>query len=239
MAEAVAQALQQLGEGDRVLVRRRGAGVEGVQRRRAALEAARLEDADARALDGVGDEQLRAVGLGREQIGQRPRNAGMSLPSQRATAQPNAATFASRSPRSLTCSTQVSDWILLWSTMTVISPKPSLAACPSDSQNWPSCSSPSPVTTKTRRRGAPAIRPRARGPWPWRRPSRASRCSSRRRAPSRCRGGPAARPGAAAGAAARSRACRRPRARRTRRARHGPWRRMRRRRRRAPRGAAS
>ena len=43
----------------------------------------------------------------------------------------------------------MSDWSLLWSTITVISPSPRLAVGWSDSQNWPSCSSPSPVSTKT------------------------------------------------------------------------------------------
>ena len=73
--------------------------------------------------------------------------ASRSWPSQRATAQPNAATFCSRSPRSLTCETHVSDWSLLWSTITVISPSPRFAVGWSDSQNWPSWSSPSPVST--------------------------------------------------------------------------------------------
>jgi hypothetical protein len=39
-------------------------------------------------------------------------NAPMSLPSQRAVAQPNARALASRSPSGETCSTHVSDWIL-------------------------------------------------------------------------------------------------------------------------------
>ena len=51
-------------------------------------------------------------------------SAPTSLPSQRPTAQPNARTLASRSPRSLTSATHVSDWILLWSTIAVISSKP-------------------------------------------------------------------------------------------------------------------
>ena len=41
--------------------------------------------------------------------------AATSLPSHRATSQPNARSFASRSPWSETSATQVSDWILLWS----------------------------------------------------------------------------------------------------------------------------
>ena len=79
-------------------------------------------------------------------------SARMSFPSQRATAQPNASRLRSRSPRSLTSETKVSDWSLLWSTIAVISPKPPFAVGPSDSQNWPSWSSPSPVSTKTRPR---------------------------------------------------------------------------------------
>jgi len=46
--------------------------------------------------------------------------ASMSWPSQRATCQPKAANFASRSPRSLVSLTQISDCSLLWSTMTVM-----------------------------------------------------------------------------------------------------------------------
>ena len=48
-------------------------------------------------------------------------NARRSWPSQRATAQPNARSFSSRSPRSLTCETHVSDCTWLRSTITVIS----------------------------------------------------------------------------------------------------------------------
>ena len=70
-----------------------------------------------------------------------------SCPSQRPSAQPKASTFASRSPRSLTSDTHVSDWTSLRSTMTVISSKRRLAVGCSDSQICPSCSSPSPVRT--------------------------------------------------------------------------------------------
>jgi hypothetical protein len=85
----------------------------------------------------------------------------MSLPSHLPTSQPNARSFASRSPWSETSATHVSDWILLWSTIAVISPKPSFAACVSDSQNCPSWSSPSPVSTHTRRRSPRNLAARA------------------------------------------------------------------------------
>ena len=78
-----------------------------------------------------------------------PATAPASLPSQRPVAHPNAAILASRSPRSETSATQVSDWILLWSTITVISARSRLTAPVNDSQNWPSWSSPSPVSTHT------------------------------------------------------------------------------------------
>ena len=64
----------------------------------------------------------------RVQARKRRSSAATSWPSQRATCQPNARSLASRSPRSLTSRTQVSDWILLWSTIATISPSRALAA---------------------------------------------------------------------------------------------------------------
>ena len=55
--------------------------------------------------------------------------------------------FASRSPRSLTSETHVSDCTSFRSTIIVISCSFRFAVGCSDSQNWPSCSSPSPVRT--------------------------------------------------------------------------------------------
>ena len=83
----------QLAERRVVLARRRRAGVVGVERRAAARAAScGSKKRDARALDRVGDEQLRAVRLALEQARRAsPRARPMSLPSQRAVAQPNAA----------------------------------------------------------------------------------------------------------------------------------------------------
>ena len=70
----------------------------------------------------VGDDDLRPVGhvaQPRERRAERGEIDGRrSVP--RASRTPR--TCAARSPRSLTDATQVSDWILLWSTITVISP---------------------------------------------------------------------------------------------------------------------
>ena len=66
------------------------------------------------------------------------------------TSQPNARSFASRSPSATISSVGLSDWSSLWSTTTLISPRRSWAAGCSASQFWPSCSSPSPVITTTR-----------------------------------------------------------------------------------------
>ena len=73
-----------------------------------------------------------------------------SWPSPRRTSQPNARNLSSIGPRLLTDDTVESDWYLLWSTITVISARRSLATGCSDSQIWPSCSSPSPVITTMR-----------------------------------------------------------------------------------------
>ena len=48
--------------------------------------------------------------------------AWKSWPSHRSTCQPNASNLCSSCPRSLVAETGMSDWTLLWSTMTVISP---------------------------------------------------------------------------------------------------------------------
>ena len=68
-AEAVAEAVQQLADRRLVLLRRRRARVVGVERGTAALQRERLEERDAGALDGVGKEELRAIGLALEQVG--------------------------------------------------------------------------------------------------------------------------------------------------------------------------
>ena len=62
-------------------------------------------------------------------------NARRSCPSQLATDHPNARNFSSRSPRSLTCETHVSDCTWLRSTITVISPSLRFAVGWSDSQS--------------------------------------------------------------------------------------------------------
>ncbi len=169
------------------------------------VHARRLHERHALALDRVGDQHLWAVG-DRPQPTERRGHRAEVVPVARSTCQPKAPNFASRSPKSLTSATQVSDWILLWSTMTLISPSPSAAADGSDSQNWPSWSSPSPVRTKTRA-GAPGGGWPAPSPWPWRCPCRASRCWPRRRASPR-RDGPAGHRAAAVRGSARSRAAR-------------------------------
>ena len=119
-------------------------------RSRCAAACAGLHERDAAALARVGDEHLRPIGSSleaRERLGNRRASRGRR---SARTSQPNARNFASRSPRSLTASTDVSDCSLLWSTITVISRRPRFAAGCSDSQNCPSCSSPSPVITNTR-----------------------------------------------------------------------------------------
>ena len=100
-------------------VGRRRAGVEAVERACPMRSRSRGSKTSApRALDRVGDQQLgpiaarvsRRSSVVAERARRRCRH---SAP----TAQPNARTLASRSPRSETWSTQVSDWILLWSTI--------------------------------------------------------------------------------------------------------------------------
>ena len=170
----------------------------------ARLELVRLEERARRApLTVSAIEQLRRVRrVGREPLERgaaaRRRRCRRSAPPPSRTRAP----CASRSPRSLTCSTHVSDWILLWSTIAVISPKPSFAAWPSDSQNCPSCSSPSPVMHE---HAAPA----AGEPRGAREPlglgdAHAERAGVGvdRRDGVRCRDGRAGRPGGAGGAAA-------------------------------------
>ena len=153
----------------------RGARVEGVERRARALGVGRHRSETPRALDACRRSAASAAGRARAarssaaERGDVVAVAARHRPAERARPWPRGR--RGRTPRA----THVSDWILLWSTITVISPKPSLAAWPSDSQNWPSCSSPSPVITNTRRR-SPAQARRARSPSPSRCPCRASRC---------------------------------------------------------------
>ena len=93
--------------------------------------------------------------FGRSAIRVQPRNvrsiAATSWPSHRSTCQPNARSFASRSPRSLT---SLHPGVGL--NLVVVDDGDDLAevrvdADASDSQNCPSCSSPSPVSTNIRR----------------------------------------------------------------------------------------
>ena len=72
------------------------------------------------------------------------RNAAWSCPSTVSTSQPNARSFASRSPSATISSVGLSDWTSLRSTTTQSLPRRSCAAAWSASQFWPSWSSPSP-----------------------------------------------------------------------------------------------
>ena len=120
-----------------------------------------LHERDALALDRPRDERLRRVACSSRKRAKTARSAAWSWPSTVATCQPNARSFASRSPSATISSVGLSDCTSLRSTTTQSRPSRSWAAAWSASQFCPSWSSPSPVITTTRPAAAePPLRER-------------------------------------------------------------------------------
>ena len=213
------------------------AGVVAVQRGVGDGQLVRLHERDTGALERVRNDRLRA--RRRSSRSSTAASSPRSWPSQRLDRPAEHAQLLLRSPRSLTCETQVSDCTLFRSTISVISPKapvrrrlerlpelPLLQLAVAGEDVDPPGAAEQPVGEDE----ATGLRHH---------PSRASRCSSPPRAWRPRPGGRAARQDDATGGSGRSRAGRARSAPRTGRARRGPSKRSSGRRRRAPRGGAT